>query len=93
MGRTTAGELVNLLSNDVVRFDFAMPFLHFIWIMPFLGLGGLVVMYSYIGLAALPTMAVMTVQAIFGQGTLYIQCPEIVRPTVTEGSSTDKIIG
>lgn len=30
-------------------------------------------MYSYIGLAALPTMAVMTVQAIFGQGTLEIQ--------------------
>lgn len=59
-----------------------MSFLHFIWIMPFLGLGGLVVMYNYIGLAALPTMAVMTVQAIFGQGLLdiltYIYGPIII---------------
>ncbi|XP_063235987.1 ATP-binding cassette sub-family C member 4-like [Bacillus rossius redtenbacheri] len=32
--QTTTGHLVNLMSNDVNRFDMAMPFLHFIWIAP-----------------------------------------------------------
>ncbi|XP_066152181.1 probable multidrug resistance-associated protein lethal(2)03659 isoform X2 [Euwallacea fornicatus] len=70
LGKTTAGQLVNLLSNDVARFDFAMPFLHYIWVMPIVGLGGFLVMYSYVGLAAVPTMIVMSLQAVFGQGYL-----------------------
>ncbi|KAL1514285.1 hypothetical protein ABEB36_003566 [Hypothenemus hampei] len=70
LSNTTAGQLVNLLSNDVIRFDFAVIFLHYIWIMPVAGLGGFCVMYSYIGLAAIPTMFVMASQAIFGQGYL-----------------------
>ncbi|KAH1001566.1 hypothetical protein HUJ04_005565 [Dendroctonus ponderosae] len=69
-GKTTAGQLVNLLSNDVVRFDFALGFLHYIWIMPLQGIAGLIVMYSYIQNAAFPTMLVMTIQAVLGQGCL-----------------------
>lgn len=68
LGQTAAGQLVNLLSNDVARFDPAFSFLHYIWIMPLQALAGLYVMYSYIGMAAIPTMLVMTLQAIFGQG-------------------------
>lgn len=33
-GRTAAGQVVNLLSNDVSRFDFVTMWLHFVWIMP-----------------------------------------------------------
>lgn len=33
-GKTAAGQVVNLLSNDVNRFDFVTPFLHFVWITP-----------------------------------------------------------
>ncbi|XP_021934289.1 multidrug resistance-associated protein 4-like isoform X2 [Zootermopsis nevadensis] len=33
-GQTAAGQVVNLLSNDVNRFDFVTMWLHFIWIMP-----------------------------------------------------------
>ncbi|KAH1001571.1 hypothetical protein HUJ04_005569 [Dendroctonus ponderosae] len=69
-GKTAAGQLVNLLSNDVVRFDFALAFLHYIWIMPLQGIAGLIVMYSYIQTAAFPTMLVMTIQAVLGQGYL-----------------------
>ncbi|XP_059049067.1 ATP-binding cassette sub-family C member 4-like [Achroia grisella] len=34
LGETTAGKVVNLLSNDLQRFDLAFIFLHYIWIIP-----------------------------------------------------------
>ncbi|XP_060517421.1 probable multidrug resistance-associated protein lethal(2)03659 isoform X2 [Cylas formicarius] len=34
-GQTAAGQVINLLSNDVQRFDFVAVFLHYLWIMPF----------------------------------------------------------
>ncbi|XP_044268658.1 ATP-binding cassette sub-family C member 4-like [Tribolium madens] len=35
LGQASAGQVVNLLSNDVNRFDFITLSLHYLWIMPF----------------------------------------------------------
>ena len=35
LGETAAGRVVNLLANDVARFDFVTIALHFLWITPF----------------------------------------------------------
>lgn len=42
LGKTTAGEVVNLLSNDVNRFDSVVIFLNYLWIGP---LQTIVIMY------------------------------------------------
>lgn len=34
IGEVAAGKLVNLLSNDVARFDLAFMFLHYLWLVP-----------------------------------------------------------
>lgn len=34
-GQTSAGNVVNLLSNDVSRLDYGFIYVHFIWILPF----------------------------------------------------------
>ncbi|XP_060517596.1 ATP-binding cassette sub-family C member 4-like [Cylas formicarius] len=69
-GQTAAGKLVNLLSNDVIRFDMASWFLHYIWIMPIQTAIALYIMYSYIGWAALPALGAITLQAVPLQGYL-----------------------
>lgn len=34
LGETTAGQVVNLLSNDVGRLDLSIIFIHFLWVGP-----------------------------------------------------------
>jgi ATP-binding cassette subfamily C (CFTR/MRP) protein 4 len=70
LGQVAVGKLVNLLSNDVQRFDFASPFLHYIWIMPIQAVVAFYVMYRSVGLAALSGLGAITFQAVFVQGYL-----------------------
>lgn len=59
LGETTIGQAVNLLSNDVNRFDVALIFLHYLWIGPLETIIVMYVMYqkvqesAIIGVAAL----------------------------------------
>lgn len=70
IGQVAAGQLVNLLSNDVSRFDESSMYLHYIWLMPVQAIVGTVVMYEIVGVAAFAGIAALIVQAIPLQGNL-----------------------
>ncbi|XP_063867034.1 ATP-binding cassette sub-family C member 4-like isoform X1 [Scylla paramamosain] len=53
LGKTTTGQMVNLLSNDVNRFDTSAIFLHYIWIGPLQTLIVLGILWNEIGPACL----------------------------------------
>lgn len=61
---TDVGMLVNLLSNDVNRFDFAASVFHFIWIMPIQAVIGSYVMYDFVGPVAFVGIGAMVLQAV-----------------------------
>ncbi|KAJ8946513.1 hypothetical protein NQ318_004648 [Aromia moschata] len=65
-----AGKVVNLLSNDVDRFDLAAGFLHFIWVMPIQVVAALYIMFNSVGVAAVAGMSVVGLQALVLQGYL-----------------------
>ncbi|KAK9737635.1 ABC transporter transmembrane region [Popillia japonica] len=52
LGQTTAGQLVNLLSNDVNRFDVAVLFAHQLWVGPLETIVITYLMYLQIGISA-----------------------------------------
>ena len=47
MNQTGTGQIMNLLSNDVIRFDQFTTFLNYIWIMPFMVILYLVKVFVY----------------------------------------------
>lgn len=71
LGETAPGQLVNLMSNDVQRFDFASTFLHYIWIMPITTAIATYVMYRNVSWAALAGLIAITLQAVPLQGNFH----------------------
>lgn len=69
LGDTAAGQLINLMSNDVARFDMVFVFLHCLWIMPIQVVVSSSIMYNSVGAAALIGLLVMALQSILLQGT------------------------
>ncbi|XP_022899785.2 ATP-binding cassette sub-family C member 4-like isoform X1 [Onthophagus taurus] len=70
LGKTAAGQIVNLMSNDVQRFDLAAGFLHYIWIMPIQAIIAASVMYNSVGYSALIGLAALFIQSLVLQGYL-----------------------
>ncbi|XP_044730121.1 probable multidrug resistance-associated protein lethal(2)03659 [Chrysoperla carnea] len=70
LGLTSIGNIINLMSNDVSRFDQALSYLHYIWIMPIQTAIFSYFMYKACGVAAFVGVAVIAVQAIPLQGYL-----------------------
>jgi ATP-binding cassette subfamily C (CFTR/MRP) protein 4 len=65
--KTTAGQLVNLLSNDVNRFDTAFIFLHFLWIGPVELIVGIYYMDVTLGHTAVAGAGIL-ILSLFFQG-------------------------
>lgn len=53
VGGTPAGHLINLISNDVSRLDYALVFTHYIWILPIHSVVTCIIIWQQIGLPAL----------------------------------------
>lgn len=51
VGEVAGGKLVNLLSNDIARFDYAFMFLHYLWIVPLQAIAVFILLYYVIGWA------------------------------------------
>ncbi|XDA80103.1 hypothetical protein R6Z07F_010097 [Ovis aries] len=71
MGKTTTGQVVNLLSNDVNRFDQVTMFLHYLWMGPLQAVAVTVLLWMEIGISCLAGMAVLIIllllQTCFGK--------------------------
>ncbi|XP_027412882.1 multidrug resistance-associated protein 4-like [Bos indicus x Bos taurus] len=70
MGKTTTGQIVNLLSNDVNRFDQVMMFLHYLWVGPLQAIAVTALLWMETGISCLAGMAVLIflllLQSCFG---------------------------
>ncbi|CAG5018109.1 unnamed protein product [Parnassius apollo] len=64
LGGTTAGKVVNILSNDLQRFDLAFFFLHYIWIIPLQLSAVSYLGYMQAGTAALIGLAALIIIAL-----------------------------
>ncbi|KAM4560261.1 ATP-binding cassette sub-family C member 4-like [Odontesthes bonariensis] len=71
MGKTTTGQIVNLLSNDVNKFDDVTIFLHFLWVGPLQAAVVVGLLWMEIGPSCLAGMVVlmflMPMQTMFGR--------------------------
>ncbi|XP_062958201.1 ATP-binding cassette sub-family C member 4 isoform X2 [Cynocephalus volans] len=71
MGKTTTGQIVNLLSNDVNKFDQVTIFLHFLWAGPLQAIAVTVLLWMEIGISCLAGMVVLIIllplQSCFGK--------------------------
>ncbi|XP_022093403.1 LOW QUALITY PROTEIN: multidrug resistance-associated protein 4-like [Acanthaster planci] len=63
LGETTIGQLVNILSNDVNRFDLAFIFLHYLWIAPIQLILVTALIWREIGISCLAGMPILILLA------------------------------
>ncbi|XP_057653041.1 uncharacterized protein LOC130891946 [Diorhabda carinulata] len=70
LGETPAGKVVNILSNDLSRFDLVFPVIHALWVMPFQVLVIFLIIWQQVGLAAVTGVATMVVVTVPIQGFL-----------------------
>ncbi|CAL8268154.1 unnamed protein product [Lota lota] len=71
LAKTTTGQIVNLLSNDVNKFDEVTLFLHFLWLGPLQATAAMLLLLYLIGPSSLAGMTVLVVlipvQTVFGR--------------------------
>ncbi|XP_050359934.1 ATP-binding cassette sub-family C member 4-like isoform X2 [Nymphalis io] len=70
LGETTAGKVVNLLSNDLQRFDLAFLFMHYVWIIPLQLAAVFYLGYAQAGYAAIIGLTALIIIALPIQGVI-----------------------
>ncbi|CAG5018016.1 unnamed protein product [Parnassius apollo] len=70
LGKTESGQVINLMSNDVNRFDLAAPQLHYIWVTPIVVPLVSYHLWQHVGLATLAALAVVFLQTVVVQAYL-----------------------
>ncbi|XP_046412545.1 ATP-binding cassette sub-family C member 4 isoform X1 [Neodiprion fabricii] len=68
--KTASGQVVNLLSNDVARFDTVGMFLHYIWVLPIQGALITYLVWRSVQVASLAGILLITIQTVPLQGYL-----------------------
>ncbi|KAB0340811.1 hypothetical protein FD754_022808, partial [Muntiacus muntjak] len=61
IGKTTTGQIINLLSNDVNRFDNVTRRLHIMWIGPLMAITVIILLWMEIGKSSLVGMALLVI--------------------------------
>ncbi|XP_046392414.1 ATP-binding cassette sub-family C member 4-like isoform X2 [Ischnura elegans] len=83
LGNTTVGQIVNLMSNDVNRFDFSLIFAHYIWMAPLNTVLITVILWFKLGVSALVGVAAMLLtiplQSWMGRMTSKLRAKTAVR--------------
>ncbi|XP_063223831.1 ATP-binding cassette sub-family C member 4-like [Bacillus rossius redtenbacheri] len=67
-GQTTTGQIVNLMSNDVNRFDRAFLMLHYVWILPIQTVIIMYFLWQFVGVASLVGVGALFLQSVPAQG-------------------------
>ncbi|KAI5634784.1 ABC transporter transmembrane region domain-containing protein [Phthorimaea operculella] len=68
--KTAPGQVINLMSNDVNRFDMASLFLNYIWVMPLCVPVVSYLVWNHIGWATLAALGVILIQTVVVQAYL-----------------------
>nr|CAD7458628.1 unnamed protein product [Timema tahoe] len=83
LGQTTAGQVVNLLSNDVSRFDICVIFIHYLWLGPLETVVATYFMWNEVGVSAVIGVAALLMfiplQAYLGKKTSDLRMRTAIR--------------
>ncbi|XP_071641737.1 ATP-binding cassette subfamily C member 4-like isoform X2 [Temnothorax longispinosus] len=75
--QTGTGQITNLLSNDVSRFDELMTYLNYIWIMPIQIMIIGTIMWQKIGISVFAGIGMLLIITLVAQGTFNLLIPKI----------------
>ena len=59
LGKTTTGQIVNLLANDVIYYEACSMYFSFLWTAPLLVMASIVIMFFYFGIYAFVVIAIL----------------------------------
>lgn len=74
MNKTEPGQVINLMSNDVNRFDLVALFLNYLWVMPIVVPVVSYLVWQHVGWATLAALVVIFVQTVLVQGEWKMHC-------------------